>query len=147
MDWQTVNFETKHITLSADVTKTKQRRLIPMAENLSAWLKPYCGKTGRICERWHRPQALVQAFDRFGQSLGVEVGANKFRNSFVSYRVAVTHDVQRGALESGNSPRVIQREYLELATEEVGRQWFNIFPPTAARPCPTEPPPRMRKRP
>ena len=152
MDWQTVNFETKHITLSADVTKTKQRRLIPMAENLFAWLEPYRGKAGRICERWHRPQALVQAFDRFGKNLGIHVGANKFRNSYITYRVAVTHDVQRVALESGNSPRVIQREYLELATEEIGRQWFNIFPPTAAAPCPTEsttiaPPPRMRKRP
>lgn len=127
-------------------------RLIPMAENLFAWLAPYRGKSGRICERWHRPQALVQAFDRFGKSLGVEVGANKFRNSFISYRVAVTHDVQRVALESGNSPRVIQREYLELATEDVGKQWFNIFPPAAKAACPTEPttiesPPRMRKRP
>jgi integrase len=129
MDWSAVNFETKHITLSADVTKTKQRRLIPMAENLVAWLAPFRGRTGRISARWVTPQTLVQAFDRFGRSREIHVGANKFRNSYISYRVAVTHDVQRVALESGNSPRVIQREYLELATEADGNRWFDIYPP------------------
>jgi hypothetical protein len=55
-------------------------------------------------------------------------GANKFRNSYISYRVALTHDVQRVALESGNSPKIIQREYLELATEKDAERWFGIFP-------------------
>jgi len=31
-------------------------------------------------------------------------------------------------LESGNSPRIIQREYLELATEEDGKRWFSVMP-------------------
>lgn len=129
MDWDAVNFENKHITLAADVTKTKQRRLIPMPDNLLAWLAPFRGRTGRISARWVTPQTLVQAFDRFGRKHEIHVGANKFRNSYISYRVAVTHDVQRVALESGNSPRVIQREYLELATEAEGKRWFNIYPP------------------
>jgi hypothetical protein len=42
--------------------------------------------------------------------------------------VAVTHDVAKVALESGNCPRIIQREYLELATEEDGKRWFAVFP-------------------
>ena len=129
MEWGAFNFETKHITLNADVTKTRQRRLIPISDNLVAWLAPYRHKTGRICERWGRPQAFVQAFERASQQLGIEAGANRFRNSYISYRVAVTHDVQRVALESGNSPRVIQREYLELATEADGKRWFGILPP------------------
>ncbi len=136
--WNALNFETKHITLSADVTKTKQRRLIPMAENLVAWLAPFRAKTGRICERWANPQGLVRAFDRFGQTLSIHVGANKFRNSYITYRVAVTHDIQRVSLESGNSPKVIQREYLELATENDGKRWFNIIPQAAAALPPAE---------
>ena len=129
MEWSAFNFETKHITLNADVTKTKQRRLIPMSDNLVAWLAPHRHRTGRICDRWGRPQAFVQAFERASTKLGIAAGANRFRNSYISYRVAVTHDVQRVALESGNSPRVIQREYLELATEAEGKRWFNIYPP------------------
>ena len=129
LKWEHLNFKTKYVTLQAEVTKTKQRRLIPMAENLIAWLEPHKKESGRICDRWQRPQALSQAFERHGTRNSIHVGANKFRNSYISYRVAVTHDVQRVALESGNSPRVIQREYLELATEEDGKRWFAAMPP------------------
>lgn len=129
MGWEHLNFENMHITLPADVTKTKQRRLIPIADNLIAWLAPHRKAAGRICARWQGPQTLVQAFDRYGRQVGINVGANKFRNSYISYRVAVTHDVAKVALESGNSPRIIQREYLELATEADGKRWFAVFPP------------------
>jgi len=128
LKWEHVNLDSKYIILPAEVTKTKQRRIVPMPENLVAWLTPYKKTTGRICARWKRPQALFQAFDRHGKRHGINVGANKFRNSFISYRVAVTHDVAKVALESGNSPRIIQREYLELATEEQGKKWFAVVP-------------------
>jgi integrase len=126
--WEHLRWESHHIVLPADVTKTSQRRLIPIAENLVQWLKPHRQETGRIASRWGRPQALVQAFERHGTRLGLDVGGNKFRNSYISYRVALTKDVHRVALESGNSPRVIQREYLELATEAEAKRWFDITP-------------------
>lgn len=129
LHWEHLNLESKYIRLPAEVTKTKERRLVPMQDNLVAWLSSHKKTAGRICHRWQRPQALVQAFDRYGKRQGVNLGANKFRNSYISYRVAVTHDVAKVALESGNSPRIIQREYLELATEEEGKRWFNVFPP------------------
>ena len=128
LKWEHVNLESKYITLPAEVTKTKQRRLVPLSANLIAWIKPHMKESGRICARWKRAQALFQAFDRHGKRQGIDVGANKFRNSYISYRVAVTHDVAKVALESGNSPRVIQREYLELATEEDGKDWFAVMP-------------------
>jgi len=126
--WEHLNLDSKYITLPAEVTKTKQRRLVPMSANLIAWITPHKKETGRICERWKRAQALIQAFERHGKRQGIDVGANKFRNSYISYRVAVTHDVAKVALESGNSPRIIQREYLELATEEDGKRWFSVMP-------------------
>lgn len=128
LQWEHVNLNTKYITLPSEVTKTKQRRLVPIPDNLVAWLTPHLKTSGRICPRWGRAQALFQAFDRHGKRQGIDVGANKFRNSYISYRVALTHDVAKVALESGNSPRVIQREYLELATEEEGKKWFAVVP-------------------
>ncbi|MPN46197.1 hypothetical protein SDC9_193780 [bioreactor metagenome] len=128
LKWEHVNLDSKYIILPAEVTKTKQRRIVPMADNLVAWLMPHKKATGRICARWKRPQALFQAFDRHGKRHGINVGANKFRNSCISYRVAATHDVAKVALESGNSPSIIQREYLELATEDEGKRWFAVFP-------------------
>jgi integrase len=130
LQWKHLNLETKYIILPGEVTKTKQRRLVPMPDNLIAWLTPHKKAEGRICERWQRPQALFQAFDRHGKRQGINVGANKFRNSYISYRVAVAQDIAKVSLESGNSPRVIQREYLELATEAEGKRWFAVFPPT-----------------
>lgn len=128
IQWGRVDFEKRCIILTADVTKTKQRRLIPMAQNLFVWLYPFAGKTGRIAARWKNPQTFVQALDRYGKRLGIDLGANKFRNSYISYRVAATQDIPRVALEGGNSPQIIQREYLELATEDDGKRWFAIFP-------------------
>jgi len=129
LEWKSVNFATKHITIPAEIAKTKHRRIIPISENLMSWLLPYQASTGRISSRWQNPQTLTQAFDRHGKGLGIHVGDNKFRNSFISYRVAVTHDVPRVSGESGNSPEVIKREYLELATEADGKRWFSIRRP------------------
>jgi integrase len=134
LNWEHINWGSKHIVLPSDVTKTSQRRLVPIQENLFAWLFPFKEEAGRICDRWETPQTLVQAFDRYGKTKKIEVGANRFRNSYISYRVAVTQDVQRVALESGNSPRVIQREYLELATEADGKRWFAVFPKLSKAP-------------
>jgi integrase len=134
LQWEHVNLATKYITLPSEVTKTKQRRLVPISDNLVAWLTPHLKTSGPICPRWGRAQALFQAFDRHGRRQGIDVGANKFRNSYISYRVALTHDVAKVALESGNSPRVIQREYLELATEEEGKKWFAVYPKSAHTP-------------
>ena len=107
-----------------------------MPENLIRWLEPHKKSEGRIAERWTRSQALVQAFERHGKRLNIDVGGNKFRNSYISYRVAQIKDVQRVALESGNSPRVIQREYLELATEAEAKKWFEILPAGSPVPLP-----------
>lgn len=128
LHWEHIDWDSRHIKLPAGITKTTQRRLIPIPDNLFNWLQPFRACKGRICERWKRPQALVQAFDRYASRQGIEVGANKFRNSYISYRVALTKDVQRVSLESGNSPRIIQREYLELANEADAQKWFQIVP-------------------
>jgi hypothetical protein len=32
------------------------------------------------------------------------------------------------SLETGNSPKVIEEDYLELATEEDAEKWFQISP-------------------
>jgi hypothetical protein len=53
---------------------------------------------------------------------------NALRHSFISYRLAEIQDVNRVALEAGNSPQMIFRHYRELATPEQARSWFAIAP-------------------
>lgn len=128
MDWQHIDFEKGYIILPREVTKTNRRRLIPLTPNLRKWLEPVRVQQGRVCARWSRPQAVFQAFDRYGRRQGIDVGANKFRNSYISYRVAETKNVAQVSLESGNSPGIIQTEYLELTTSEEAKRWFAIEP-------------------
>jgi len=130
IDWSHILFEQNCIKISAEISKLGQRRLIHLHPNLKAWLKPYRQPTGRLCERWTTPQSVFQAWERHGKraKLGFDIGGNKFRNSFISYRVAETNNIQLVALESGNSPKTIQREYLEITTPQEAAKWFAIFP-------------------
>ena len=57
---------------------------------------------------------------------------NALRHSAISYRLALTRDLARVALESGNSPAVVQRHYLELVKPEAARRFFGILPAEAA---------------
>jgi hypothetical protein len=56
---------------------------------------------------------------------------NVLRHSFISYRLAEIQDVNRVALEAGNSPQMIFRHYRELATPEQAKTWFNVAPEAA----------------
>ena len=58
----------------------------------------------------------------------MKTGRNKFRNSYISYRVAETKDPAKVAFESGNSVRTIVRDYLEITTPQEAKKWFSIFP-------------------
>ena len=53
---------------------------------------------------------------------------NALRHSWISYRLAEIQDVNRVALEAGNSPQMIFRHYRELATPEQAHTWFSIAP-------------------
>lgn len=51
---------------------------------------------------------------------------NALRHSFVSYRVADIKNIPQVALESGNSPQIIDSNYRELVTEKEAKTWFAI---------------------
>lgn len=53
---------------------------------------------------------------------------NALRHSYATYRLAVTADAARVALEMGNSPQKPMTNYRELADEKEGREWFGISP-------------------
>ncbi len=53
---------------------------------------------------------------------------NALRHSYISYRVAETGDVNRTALEAGNSAAMIFSNYRELVTPQEAEKWFSILP-------------------
>ena len=68
---------------------------------------------------------LVTALAR---ALKLEWPRNVLRHSYISYRIATVKSADQVALEAGNSPSVIFKNYRELATEEQANEWFGILP-------------------
>jgi len=126
--WEDIKFDQDVIFLTKDITKTKKRRLPPLLPNLKKWLLPYVHCSGIIAEKWSSAQTLSKSWTNRAEQVGVKYKKNAMRNSYISYRLAVVKDIAQVALESGNSPAVIQQNYLELVTEPQARRWFAIEP-------------------
>ena len=128
MGFEDISLKKGYVILPRKITKSNKRRIFRIPPNLRKWLEPFEGLKGPICWRWSTSQSVFQAWDKAARKLGIRAGANRFRNSFISYRVAQTGDIKKTAKESGNSERDIEDNYLELATEEEAAAWFSIEP-------------------
>ena len=73
-------------------------------------------------------QTLSKSWTNRARDVKITYKKNAMRNSYISYRVAATKNIAQVALESGNSPAVIQKDYLELVTETEAKRWFSIVP-------------------
>ncbi len=124
LDWSAMNFDRKVIELRATQAKTAARRLIPISDNLAAWIAPFVAEGPVIPNLRIRDEATLLA-----KKLKIGWPKNVLRHSCISYRVALTGDVPRTALESGNSPDIIFRHYREVVDEAAAKAWFGIMPP------------------
>jgi integrase len=127
LHWEDIKWDRGHIEIAGRKAKTAARRLVQLTDNLKAWLAPWRDETGPIIAGRIKPGALTT----LGHKAGIPGGwrQNALRHSFISYRVALTGDVPRTALEAGNSPAMIFRHYREVVTEDAAKVWFSIMPP------------------
>jgi integrase len=132
LDWHEVRLSERLIVVEANKAKTAARRLVPISDNLAAWLIACAKRSGPLnpCQEQmlNVGNALGDRFERAAARAKVKWKRNGFRHSYISYRVAVLKDVPAVALECGNSPQVIFSNYRALATEAEGRAWFGIMP-------------------
>ena len=136
LDWRDIRLTEKLIVVGAENAKTAARRLVPISDNLFAWLSPAVKRFGSVnpcVEQNHNVgNALGDRFERAAAKAKVKWKRNGFRHSYISYRVATLKDVPAVALECGNSPQVIFSNYRALATDAEARSWFSIMPPKQA---------------
>jgi integrase len=123
LDWSAIDFETGYIRIAWDIAKTRQRRLVPIPENLKAWLLPVRKESGPVV-----PRNLRERIQAIGKRAEVPWKSNGLRHSFGSYRLAEVQDAAKVSLEMGNSPQMLFKHYRELVTPEQARQWFAIMP-------------------
>jgi integrase len=132
LNWEDIKWDRGHIELAGRKTKNRSRRLAPLSDNLKAWLAPWRYESGQVVTL----KSLSGALTRLGGKSGMVGGwrKNALRHSYISYRVALTCDVARTALEAGNSPEAVFRHYRELVDGDAARAWFSIRPPSGWQP-------------
>lgn len=142
LDWEDIKWDRGHIEIAGKKAKTAARRLVPLTENLKAWLAPWREATGKIVTL----TAVAGALNDLGIKAKIPGGwrQNALRHSFISYRVAETGDVARTSLEAGNSPKMVFRHYREIVDEETAKAWFAVTPPEGW--LPKDLPLRLRAR-
>ena len=122
LDWSEVNLERGFITVAASKAKTAARRLVPISENLKAWLEPHVRTAGEIAP------FSSGYLNKIIRDKNLPHKRNALRHSYISYRLALIADTPRVALECGNSPMMIFQHYRELVAPEDAKAWFAIMP-------------------
>jgi integrase len=128
LDWSDI--DGGFITIAGEKAKTRSRRLVPIQPNLSAWLAPYAGQTGKIWKRG--PNIIRAARAATVEAAHVPWKDNGLRHSYISYRLADTQDAAKVALEAGNSPGVVFKHYRELVKPDAAKAWFSVKPDAPA---------------
>lgn len=123
LDWSAIDFDSGYIKVSGEITKTQQRRLVPILPNLRAWLLPHKKDSGPVTFFTFR-----KGIRRCAKAAGVAWKSNALRHSFGSYRIAEVQDAAKVSLEMGNSPAMLFKHYRELVTPAQAQEWFSILP-------------------
>lgn len=146
LEWADVDRRPGYVEISAAKAKTAARRLVPIAANLAQWLASAvrgAGKVWPLSKPWFFESmrnsvkaANVAHQKKHGTPPEFEWKQNALRHSFISYRLAEIQDVNRVALEAGNSPRMIFQHYRELCTPSDAHAWFALAPTSEAKVIP-----------
>ncbi len=128
LTWEAVNLEERHVSVSAMTSKTASRRLVPICDNLLAWLLTAPKRVGPVCSVSFAIERDLTVAAR--EAAGIKKWpADALRHSWVTYRFALTGDAARTAAEAGHDQAVLHRHYRALATKTQAEAYFAIRPP------------------
>jgi integrase len=132
LEWSDIDLAGRHITVGADKAKTASRRVVPISDNLAAWLASYAQRTGNVWpgthEEFYEAQQTTAADTKTETKPAVKWKINALRHSYASYRFALTGDAGRVAGELGNSAAVVHKHYRELVKPADAQRWFAVKP-------------------
>jgi len=140
LEWSDIHLAEKFIVVGANKAKTASRRVVPIHDNLAAWLAPCASRQGKVWPDssilfYKRQEAIaaataVEADAERGvpAQKPVEWKSNALRHSYASYRFAQIGDAGRVAGELGNSAAVVHRHYRELVKPAEAERWFAVRP-------------------
>ncbi len=128
LDWRDINLETRLIYVPSSVAKAgTPDRIVPIQDNLAAWLMAHARRNGPVCDLANVSGALRRTAAR----AKIPWLRNSLRKSFISYRLGITKNIGQVADEAGNSPQIIKSNYRRPIPEAEAKRWFNIWPTNA----------------
>ena len=128
MEWSEVDLVRGFVNVAAHKSKTARRRLIPIAQNLAEWLRPYAQMSGPVYSTKSRNyHADIEALR---SSIDLSTWPNNgLRHSFASYHLAFHQDAAALMLQMGHTTtREIFEAYLELVRPDEAVEYWNIRP-------------------
>ena len=128
LDWRDVDLASGFIHVRARISKTRSRRLVPILDNLRAWLQPIAKTSGPVAGT-RGARKLRCAHEVARERAGItDWPQNGMRHSFVSYRLALTQNAPQVALECGHDQVVLFAHYRELVRPKEAERFFAIRP-------------------
>lgn len=135
------HIEWEHIKdnyLRLDKTKTREKRAVEMPETLMEWLLPYQHLKGRILslegvsfdskDTRTVEDAYTYRLSQLEKAYGVKLSKNVLRHSAITYRIALTSDLNGTARWAGNTPEVCEKHYLGVATKSDAETFYALKP-------------------
>ena len=119
-----------YIDIPKSISKTGERRLVPVQPALMAFLAPFVKKQGRIVPLTCNGNVAYQnAWERSVKAAGLwPWSEGRLRDSFCSYRYRATGSAEMTAEEDGHSIQVMIDRYRKLVTKEAAERFWAIRP-------------------
>jgi integrase len=131
LSWAEIDLVRGFVEVSAAKSKTARRRLIPLADNLAQWLRPYAGRSGKLYP-WGA-YGYHSACRRLSRVAGLRWPKNGLRHSFASYHLALHQNAPELSLHLGHtSPQMVFAHYRELVRRDEAARYWAIRPPQEA---------------
>ena len=126
LDWSEIDFESGLIEVTAQNSKTAQRRLVTMQPNLREWLLPLRKHKGNVTPS----NCFRESFEQAREAAGIaEWPDNALRHSFASYHLAHFKNAASTALELGHhDSRITFAHYRELVKPKAAEKFWNLSP-------------------
>lgn len=129
LDWREIDLAGKLIHVKAEKSKSGQRRLVTITDNLAAWLTPRARTSGSVIS----PERVRFAREETCKEAKIEWPANVLRHSYASYHLAHHKNAAATAAELGHtSPVMLYKHYRELVRPDAAAQWWQVMPPAGA---------------
>jgi len=128
LDWKSVDRDGQ-IVVDGATTKTRQRRTVPVEENLRAWLDSYAPKErkGQVARN---PIAWRRARDSIVAEAGVEWPTDAARHTYATMHFARYADRARLEANMGHTAgsKLLETNYKSLVTKDEAERFWGIMP-------------------